>query len=299
MKKISAAAKEKGYTVNEIHCSSDPDSLDGLKINELNIGFTDGTAPHTRDPKYPKIRDEIIDLAECIDINKLKESQKEIVELIDEKSLLYKKLYAYLSSAEYLINSERAKNENFVNKEKMLFAIARLLEKYPEGKCFSTSKMQISAFSMKGTVKFDTYAQFSEKIYNISDKRDISHIFMAMLYEKAKERKERIIFSCRSTSPYELSDILLPDLGIAFINNTDTFDKNINLDRFYEKHEPEENLALTSRFIKSCKNTLYDSAEKIFEQIARKHFELEKIYSSAMDFSRSDAICDKLISEIL
>lgn len=46
MKKIGEAMLQKGYDVEFLHCSSDNNSLDGIKIPELNVAFIDGTSPH-------------------------------------------------------------------------------------------------------------------------------------------------------------------------------------------------------------------------------------------------------------
>ena len=46
MKKIAAAVSDAGLSVEYIHCSGDPDSLDAIHIPELKVAYVDGTAPH-------------------------------------------------------------------------------------------------------------------------------------------------------------------------------------------------------------------------------------------------------------
>lgn len=46
MKKIATNLQQKGYRAEYIHCSGDPDSLDGVYFPKLKTGFVDGTAPH-------------------------------------------------------------------------------------------------------------------------------------------------------------------------------------------------------------------------------------------------------------
>lgn len=50
MKSIAAAAQQKGLDIDRIHCSSDPDSLDGLVIPARRLAFVDGTSPHADVP---------------------------------------------------------------------------------------------------------------------------------------------------------------------------------------------------------------------------------------------------------
>ena len=50
MRKIGAAAEEAGLPVEYIHCSGDPDSLDGVVLPELRCAVADGTSPHAAAP---------------------------------------------------------------------------------------------------------------------------------------------------------------------------------------------------------------------------------------------------------
>jgi hypothetical protein len=118
-----------------------------------------------------------------------------------------------------------------------------------------------------------------------------------MLYEKAKEHKLRSVYSCRPTSPSEISDIYFPEIGVSFITGAETFDKNINLDRFYESSNKTDQK--TFKFIKNCTDTLGEGVNKIFSEIEKLHFELEKYYISAIDFRETDILCDKIIKDLL
>ena len=74
MRCISRYAREKGYSVTEYLCSSDPHSLDGLILiaeGRPSLGFLDGTAPHGRDASFPGIKEELIDLAQFLRAEKL------------------------------------------------------------------------------------------------------------------------------------------------------------------------------------------------------------------------------------
>ena len=50
MKTIGAAMEEAGETVEYLHCSGDPDSLDGVHIPRIRTAIVDGTAPHGTAP---------------------------------------------------------------------------------------------------------------------------------------------------------------------------------------------------------------------------------------------------------
>ena len=50
MKRIGQAMEERGETVEYLHCSGDPDSLDGIHIPRIHVSIVDGTAPHAAAP---------------------------------------------------------------------------------------------------------------------------------------------------------------------------------------------------------------------------------------------------------
>ena len=64
LKKLAAAAVERGIDVEVYHCGLDPNSLDMLIFRELGMPIFDSTAPHEYFPS--RDGDEIIDLYELL-----------------------------------------------------------------------------------------------------------------------------------------------------------------------------------------------------------------------------------------
>ena len=64
MKKIASRARIKGLDVTVCPCSSDPDSLDGVVIEDIKTVILDGTAPHTLEPKLAGVCENIINLCD-------------------------------------------------------------------------------------------------------------------------------------------------------------------------------------------------------------------------------------------
>ena len=67
MKSVAEAFLESGYDIEAFHCSSDPESLDAVRIPAIEVAWLDGTAPHTIDPAFPGIFDEIVDFGAFLD----------------------------------------------------------------------------------------------------------------------------------------------------------------------------------------------------------------------------------------
>ena len=93
MKKIGNAVIVKGVPVEYIHCSSDPNSLDGIIIRSIGIAIVDGTAPHIIEPTAPGALEEYINLGVAWDVDALAASKKEILYLQSEISSCYPKAY--------------------------------------------------------------------------------------------------------------------------------------------------------------------------------------------------------------
>lgn len=62
LKKLAAAAEERGFDVEVYHCGFDPNSLDMVIVRELGVAVFDSTAPHEYFPE--REGDEIIDMYE-------------------------------------------------------------------------------------------------------------------------------------------------------------------------------------------------------------------------------------------
>ena len=67
MRRVAQTAEEKGLDVLYYHCSSDPDSLDGICLPARGMGMMDGTAPHVYDPAVPGARDTLLSLGNHLD----------------------------------------------------------------------------------------------------------------------------------------------------------------------------------------------------------------------------------------
>ena len=81
MKEIGEDWSKKGYKLEFIHCSFDPDSLDGVIIPQLKVGIVDGTAPHVIEPKTPGAVEEYINLGEAWDTRVLGQRRDDISDL--------------------------------------------------------------------------------------------------------------------------------------------------------------------------------------------------------------------------
>ncbi len=99
MKKIAQKAAQSDFDVEFMHCSSDPNSLDGIVIPQKKIAILDGTSPHVVDPKYPGAIDEIINLGDYWNDEGIKNHKKQIMAESSEISRIFQRAYRYLAAS--------------------------------------------------------------------------------------------------------------------------------------------------------------------------------------------------------
>ena len=121
LKKIAAAAEEKGYDVEIYHCGFDPASLDMVIVRELGFAIFDSTAPHEYFPE--RATDSIIDLYEEIVTDGTDEKYAaEIKEVAERYRKLMNRGTAYLAESKRYKEKIQACYPQAPN-EKMLLSI--------------------------------------------------------------------------------------------------------------------------------------------------------------------------------
>lgn len=88
-----------GQGAEFFHCSSDPDSLDGVVFPDIGVALIDGTAPHTVDPRFPGAVDEILYLGDYWNESAIRASRDEIIACTKDISRLFERAYRFLRTA--------------------------------------------------------------------------------------------------------------------------------------------------------------------------------------------------------
>ena len=89
MKRVAAKAEEAGEEVELFYCSGDPESLDAVRLVKRGIVFADATSPHTMDPQLPGAVEEIVNLGEQIDRNRIVKYRAEVETLAKKNKVSY------------------------------------------------------------------------------------------------------------------------------------------------------------------------------------------------------------------
>ena len=298
MKKIAKSAKEKGFEPELYYCSSDSDSLDGVVIRSVGVGIIDGTSPHCVDPQYPGAREEIINLGEFWDSDKLKTDFSAIKDLSDRKGELFETVYKYLSVCKGLHAERERMLRGCIDYEKAERAAARLMRHMTRGENFALLPRQISAIGMNGVTVLDTYKALSREYWYINDARGMGGLFCEMLVKAAQNLSLEVWVSRNPL--LEIDALYFPDSGIAVFcaGEEKNASRIINTERFIIKNAVSERRA-GLRFLSRIEKELLSRTMSVFEEIKKCHFAIEDIYKSAMDFSQLDIVFEKLLKKIL
>lgn len=281
MKSVAKYFLEKNLDIEYFYCSSDINSLDGIRIKKLNISIIDGTAPHTMDTKLLGVSDRLVDVG-CFVRRAVKDNKVDILKYQNKKSFYFRLVNNYLTSANKLLNNniEILKTEQKPNKQKQyvdyLVDLLRLDKQFGKGykreffiNSLDGSLVEKNDFEKIVDVEFDilTNTNILERLTKVLDKYNYKYIVFKNIVE-----------------PNMIDGIEIESVGFvqSKINN--------RLENKQMTKLLAENDNHISKLVKLAKNCLI---------IARKnHLKIEANYIKNMDFKKVDEVIEKLIGEI-
>ena len=295
MRYFGNQAEKLGYDPLYIHCSSDPDSLDGIIIQEKDMGIFDGTAPHIIEPKYPGVRDEIINLGDFWDSEQLFSRKNEILSLFEKKSLSYKRAMEKLSQCGSLIGSSISKLSGYFDSGASRKKISSIIGKFKEGITSNRSCFIASAVGMKGLTNVMFPSEY--KVIYVEKYFGAEYLFLRELEKELSQRKLDVSISRSPFAPAYADAIVVPSERTVFTSLECTAKSKTVKSAKYIKDIPDELLKELSS-AKGMSGIYLAGTLDAFSRMRDIHFTLEKIYSSAMNFTEKEDRQKKLVSKV-
>ena len=306
MSRVADRAEGKGYRVEEIYCSSDPASLDGVIVHGRDESFAvlDGTAPHVTEMELPGARDEILYVGDFWSSEILREQKEEILRESRARAEGYRRLYRYLRAAGACERNMEETVSAFLNHHKMKDAVAHILSRYPVGVDFSAKTMVTSSIGMRGAVRFHTFEDASDIVFRVVDHAGAARYLFDEIFRQAKERRTNVWVSYDPLIPTHIDGICLPDFRLSFVKaeRTEKGDSGeihrISMKRYLrtDGYEAAQDILDTAR---KNKDRLMLAALETLRQIRELHFLIESRYVSAMDFNAMRIYTDRWLEKIL
>jgi hypothetical protein len=309
MKKIAQTCG-KEEVIERIHCSSDPDSLDGVLLQQSKVNVLDGTPPHAMEPRHPLVCEQIVSLFDAFDPKMVRGKEDEIVTLTSVISGYHRRFCGMLKCANLLLDSNAAMITPFVNHAKIKKTAENLMKKICRKKKDQKGEVQIrllSAFTPKGLYTYqDTVTALCSKVYLLRDEYQVcSDEWMRLIQEMAVDAG----YDCYACySPFhpekKIDHILIPELSVAFLseNRFVSFEgihpvKVIHATRFYDR----EILRVKKQRLNFCKKTAAEVLQEgiaVLKKAKQTHDELETYYKKCVDFEQVNQMTQRFIQTI-
>lgn len=308
MKFVAKKAHENDLVCLTCPCSSDPDSLDAVILPDKKTVILDGTAPHTLDPVYPAVCEEILNFGEFWDSEKL-EGKTEVLELTKENGRLHQTASRYLQAAGKLL-TDNYKTALFCTDREKAEKFAKKLCKGLIPKTDNTPYEWVGflgGIGPKGLMGFsDTPEKICKHLVVIKDKYYASsNLIMEEIRETALNNGYEIITFKNPFLPSIITDhIIIPELSLGFVTENDflTFGDNsrrINSVRFTDANQLKQNKQRMN-FNKKAIDYLLKCSYSTLAEAKAVHDKLESYYIEAMDFEKlndfKEKFCKKLFS---
>lgn len=294
MREVMEAGEGMGWRAETVYCSSDPDSLDGVILwkDGQGIALLDATAPHVYEPTLPGAREEIVNLGDFWSAELLSEKAKEITEKNRRKSEGYKRAYRYLSAyGEVNTNRDILIRPCLWERAITEFA-ARLTRTISEEDAFLPRTALMRSVGMRGRVSFDTYFSSASKIFLIEDCHGTGYRLMEEIYRCLANKCLRVRVSRDPLLPDRVDGLFAEGEGYAFaVASSEECRypfRRITTRRFLDPLRLRAIRAEVRYAERMCEALLSGAIEEL-DGVRQVHFELEEIYSAAMDFGRKEA----------
>jgi GTPase SAR1 family protein len=299
MKKIANDWQEQGYDVEWMHCSSDPDSIDGVVFPALKIGIVDGTEPHVVEPKAPGAIEEYVNLGDAWNSQQLGMEKTEIIRLMDERKSAYDQ--AYKAYAEALAVHDEWEEVYIANMDfEKLNALTEKLKTTFFGDIFLNKKADVrhrflGAATPIGAVDYvPNLTEDIRKRYFLKGRPGSGKSTLLKKLASAAENRgfDVEIYHC-GFDPNSLDMVIIRELGITIFDSTAPHE-------YFPTREGDEIVDLYKAAILPGTDEIYSDQikdistryrEKMNEGTAslakakKIHDELEVIYQKAIDFT--------------
>ena len=303
MKQILKSGRAMGASAEEIRCSSDPESLDGVILvkNGRTVGILDGTSPHARIATVPGAYEEILNFGEFWNAAMLEEEKEALLSLYEKKKEAYRHAYALLKCLGDCHGEAQQQFRTAFQTDKAGKAARRILRRYT---VTGEKKTRfIRAYTMRGEAVLPMLEKQAGHVFLLSGNQYAAELFLSVL-EKEAEKKGIAFLSL--ASPLRMGDmdgIYFPEDKSLYLKEKlaaepERAQKIIRMSRYTDRQQYRlcrGACKITAKAEKTLKGATLDS----LKQAGEYHFALEKIYRTAMDFPLLQAAAQAFTRRLL
>lgn len=286
MKRVAAKAEEAGEEVERFYCSGDPDSLDAVRLVKRGIVFADATSPHTMDPQYPGAVEEIVNLGEQIDRNRILKYRDEVETLTRKNKVSYRRGYAFLRAAKALEEERYREITDCVDTEKIKKQARDIKERIGSVGAKEQRKLFLDALSCKGRVSFAKELCEGNRVYRVlGEEKDV---ITDLLAKEIQSGRKELFYS--PLCPERVKHMLLREQDFFLTTETGTDGTMLSASDYLKK----DCHVLAKRYAEEARR-LENMAMECFKECKRIHDALEEIYKECVDFAAITERTERLL----
>ena len=307
MKKIGSLYLNKGYTIEYHHCSSDPNSLDGLLIKELNIALLDGTSPHIVDPITPGAVDEILNMGDALDMDLLSKNKKEIMSVNKEIGKNFKRAYKFLASAKCIHDDWSCLNSEALDQNKISNLIENLknnIFKIDKAGYGNERHLFSSAITPDGIISYckELSSNYKTKYVLIGGPGLAKTSILKSIGVCGQKKGYFIEYMHDPFIPDRIEHLFIPELNTCILSNNEISMHNFSgID--YSLIDCCNSYILNSKVkeVEEDSKLFYTLVNKSISLINKAHLlhdDMESYYIKAMNFNIANSIYDIVVKKI-
>lgn len=312
MKKVGNYALSQDLPIEYIHCSSDPDSLDGVIIPSLSIAIVDGTAPHVIEPTAPGAIEEYVNLGTAWHIHALAQHKDEILYLESEIGACYPKAYTCFSDALKIhdqLENIYISQMDFAKANTLTETIAHEILGHTEMTKKSIVKHRFfGGATPKGSMDYvENLTSSLGKRYFIKGRPGSGKsTFLKKILAAAQTRGLDVeVYHC-GFDPDSLDMLIFPELSLCLFDSTAPHEyfpskpTDITIDMYAQLITPHTDETFASEIEALTKSYQSKVKEGVSHLSYAKylHDDLEKYYINATDFNQINALTRELLNKI-
>jgi energy-coupling factor transporter ATP-binding protein EcfA2 len=294
---------EQGLEVEFWISALDSITPDGVFIPQLNLAVVNGSLPVSIDPRYPGVKEHLINLGEYWDQTVIEAQRLQIIELVDNIEHSQRKAYDLLKELGRLKEEQRLRNSRHMNIEKIDQLIKQLGSEIVENR--SGEKHYFA-----GVLTIDGWVDYVHELSHNCQKRYIfkgpagsgKSMIIGELARLVKDSGYFLEYYHCGLEVKNLVMVIIRNLQIALIEAGTAdiplkpWDVMIDLSIYMEGYDDEccQENSINNR---NLENLLLEARQQL-EKSSYSQQELKKIYAGAMDFTSLDKVRLDLIEGI-
>ncbi len=296
LKKLGRALQKQGEFVTCLHCSSDPDSLDGIFLPQYNSLVMDGTAPHITDARYPGACDIVLNF--CDFIGDISDKETALSESALAKNA-FSEGYCYLKSAKALLELMHARSEQVLLEDEIRLFASDIAKRISSASADGYRKtVFLSAITADG---FRNYLAENLQDYHIialdTQVGDASCRVMEAVQSACSLRNADMIICPCPMNPKKTEHLLFPSANLALVTSNTYHtchgaDEIVSFSDFVAHRRP-------CRTPEIMVDGILQLAIQTFSKAREHHNRLEELYKAATDYSKIESFYQKTLDFLL